>query len=92
MTTGEEKPTGTTLSHAKGQTVSNSAIVGWVGPFGPTSRGENAYVVRIFASATTHVSLDVTGASIFYSESDPNRTSPAAQSKQLLKALGSVHR
>lgn len=90
VSTGEEKPSGTTLSHAKGQTVSNSAIVGWVGPFGPTNRSENFFVVRVFASATTHVSLDVTGASVYYTEGDPSRTSPDAQAKQLVTALNKV--
>lgn len=90
VTTGDQKPTGTTLSHAKGQTVSNNALVGWLGPFGSTSRETSSSVVRIFASATTHVSLDVTGASIFYTEGDPDQTSPDAQAKKLVKALSKV--
>ena len=90
VSTGDEEPTGTTLSHAKGQTVSNSAIVGWFGIGGPTSREQNPYVVRIYASATTHVSLDVTGAALLYTENDPSRTSPDASAKQLVKALTTV--
>ena len=91
MSVGEERPTGSTLSHGKGETVSNSAIVGWLTPFGPTSRGEKPYVVRVWASATTHVSLDVTGAWIAYNyDNDPDRTAPDVQAKQPVKALNKV--
>ena len=90
VSTGEEKPSGTTLSHPKGQTVSNSALVGWISPFGPTNRGESYFAVRIWASATTHVSLDVTGAEVVYTDGELGRTSPEASAKQLVKALGTL--
>lgn len=85
----DDEPGPWTLTHAKNQTVSNSAIVGILSAF-PAGRGQEYSVARIFASATTHVSLDVTGASLVYSE--PVRTTPDAQAKQLVAAFRSVHR
>lgn len=48
------KPTGRTLSFDKGKTISTGTIVG-------TSVLGEDYVLRIYASATGHVTLDLTG-------------------------------
>lgn len=60
------KPTGRTLSFDKGRTVT-------VGTIAPLAESGDYLVVRVFAAATGHVRVDVTGASIVY---DPSTDGP----------------
>jgi hypothetical protein len=78
-----DKPTGTTLTFARGRTVTNSAIVG-------VRNRADVYTVRIFAMGTGHVSLDVTGASLAFGtqpEEPLLRTSRRPDAQRLLEAV-----
>lgn len=85
------KPTGWTLGYSKGKTVSNGAIVG-VG----VSEDEAYYTVRIYSSATTHVTLNLTGVSALVSfdadERVLGRTSGRSVVARIIEAAASVKR
>ena len=76
------KPNGRTLSFDKGKTISTGTIVG------PEVVGTD-YVFRIYATATGHVTLDLTGAVLIGPQEDTGpvvrRPSPAS-TERLLKA------
>lgn len=54
----DDKPTGTTVTYRKNETTTNSAFVG----LGTTG---DYFTVRIWATSTSHVTLDLTGAELF---------------------------
>lgn len=82
-----DQPSGRTLTFSKGKTVSNSAIVG-------LGMSHEAYVVRVFAAATGHVSLDLTGVSVVFNDhADTNaRRSSRTSVERVVKAVRSVRR
>ena len=81
----DEPPTGTTLTHAKGETVSNSAFV-------PVGTNDGFSLVRVFASATGHVLIDLTGGSVVNLSGLPLRSSFGSQAERLAKAFRAVRR
>ncbi|HEY0237870.1 MAG TPA: hypothetical protein VGC37_04420 [Friedmanniella sp.] len=81
-----DKPTGTTVTYRKGETVTNSAFVG----LGTTG---NSYTVRIFATSTSHVVLDLTGAELLFDSSVPDaRRTSRTNAARVLKAVHAVER
>ena len=82
----DEMPTGTTVTYRKDETTTNSAFVG-LGIVGDT------YVVRIWATSTSHVTLDLTGAEIVgqFPTLDARTTRKAAL-QRVLKAVHAVQR
>lgn len=82
-----DRPSGYTLTFVKGQRATNSAIVG-------LGFIDDYYVVRIFATVTSHVALDVTGASIYtgdYSE-QVQRSATRTNSARVQKAVRAARR
>ena len=81
-----DKPTGTTVTYRKDETTTNSAFVG----LGTT---DDQYTVRIFATSTSHVTLDLTGAELFYDASQPvARDARRSGAARVLKAVRAVQR
>jgi hypothetical protein len=82
----DEKPTGTTVTYRKNETTTNSAFVG----LGTT---EEFSIVRIWATSTSHVTLDLTGVELYdgtltLAARSTGRTSAA----RVLKAVRAVPR
>lgn len=82
-----EKPTGTTVTYRKDETTTNSAFVG----LGTTG---DSYTVRIFATSTSHVTLDLTGGELFFDSSVPvdGRSAKLTSASRLQKAVQAVER
>lgn len=82
-----DKPTGTTVTYRKNETTTNSAFVG----LGMTG---DSYTVRIFATSTSHVTLDLTGAELFYdyNQTIAARTTKQASAARVQKAVRAVER
>jgi hypothetical protein len=82
----DEKPTGTTVTYSKGLTVTNSAFVG----LGTT---KEFYTVRIWATSTSHVTLDLTGVELYDNSSTPiDQTTSRTTAARVLKAVRAVPR
>lgn len=80
----KQKPTGTTVTYSKGLTVTNSAFVG----LGTT---KDFYTVQIWATSTTHLTLDVTGIEIYDGSSTLNVLTSATATR-VLQAVRAVPR
>jgi hypothetical protein len=83
---GDDRPTGTTVTYRKNETTTNSAFVG----LGITG---DSYTVRIWATSTSHVTLDLTGGELFFDGSVSDaRSAKQASATRLLKAVHAVKR
>jgi hypothetical protein len=81
-----DKPTGTTVTYRKNETTTNSAIVG----LGTTG---NSYTVRIWATSTSHVTLDLTGGELLFDSSVLDaRTTRRTNVARVQKAVRAVKR
>jgi hypothetical protein len=82
----DDRPTGTTVTYRKDETTTNSAFVG----LGTTG---NTLTVRIWATSTSHVTLDLTGAELY--ENVPVVVAEASSrttTARVLKAVRAVPR